>query len=56
MADAKRCDICGTFYEGKECDNSVTIYYPGYGDWMDLCPHCKKELTEWMKKMGFKDE
>lgn len=56
MANAKKCDRCGTFYTAKcNPDLIVKMYYHGYGDlYYDLCPKCTAELEKWLK--GEKNE
>jgi len=56
MADAKKCDRCGIFYE----EETVTIYekevdsiglYGGnnFGRDLDLCPKCLESLKSWLE-------
>lgn len=60
MANAKKCDRCGKFYEKytkKLKDGSIVngIIVIGSGfpvtdeNFEDLCPECMKELEKWME-------
>lgn len=59
MANAKKCDRCGKFYENynsrnseKEINGIITLnidkkdQYFNHGPY-DLCPRCSKELMDW---------
>ena len=67
MANAKKCDRCGTLYEPygiidrvRAEKNSIMVIGNIYGEitsrdeFYDLCPDCMEELHEWLK--GEKDE
>ena len=62
MANAKRCDRCGLYYDeynirnNSEKINIVMIInidskddYYSHGPY-DLCPACSNELMKWLKK------
>lgn len=52
MANAKRCDICGAFYESPICNDAVRIRIdPGYlkDRHIDLCDDCYVKLLEFIK-------
>lgn len=51
MADAKKCDRCGKYY-----DNCSPKYYMGdyktfvmHQDYFDLCEECESELEQWFE-------
>ena len=54
MANAKKCDICGTLYESPMCNDAVRIHLDfGYawptGDrYVDLCDECYNKLCEFV--------
>lgn len=47
MANAKKCDICGTFYDSPVCNDAVRInidlLYAG-NRYVDLCDTCYDKL------------
>lgn len=52
--NAKKCDRCGTFYEGDNGYQKVgelrlikTLEYRD--EYLDLCPHCKLSFNGWFK-------
>lgn len=52
MADAKKCDRCGIYYERADMEENV--YYmrwvDGYkSDRIDLCPSCLKAMDRFLK-------
>ena len=52
MADAKKCDRCGEFYE--RADMKENVYYmrweDGYKDTrIDLCPSCLEAMDHFLK-------
>ncbi len=52
MADAKKCDICGKFYETPGYNDIIRIYskmdhYDGY--YIDLCDDCYKKLCDFIR-------
>lgn len=52
--NAKKCDRCGTLYEGDGAYLKVgelrLIRNREYRDeYLDLCPHCKLSLNGWFK-------
>ena len=52
MADAKKCDRCGVYYE--RADMNKNIYYmrweDGYkSDRIDLCPSCLEAMDHFLK-------
>lgn len=52
MANAKKCDLCGKFYERPICNDTVRIYlessiYPNH--YIDLCNDCYNELCNFIK-------
>lgn len=52
MANAKKCDICGTLYESPICNDAVRIYLAlGYGgeQYVDLCSICYGKLCDFVK-------
>lgn len=52
MANAKKCDICGTLYEPPVCNDVVRINLDfGYcGDsYVDLCNICYSNLCDFVK-------
>ena len=54
MADAKKCDRCGRFYEGDfEGTYNITtqpnLKTRNYGRLIDLCPICDIALERFMK-------
>lgn len=51
MADAKKCDRCGKYYDKN--DRKMLLYnYQGkrYDKAFDLCPGCVTELERWFNK------
>ena len=49
MADAKKCDRCGKFYEGNEVrysEKGLVVCNKHYE--YDLCEDCLKDLDEFM--------
>jgi hypothetical protein len=52
MANAKKCDICGTLYESPICNDAVVIYlclgYDGECH-VDLCNICYGRLCDFVK-------
>lgn len=64
MANAKKCDRCGRFYDyygmKKSCSfrNAMTIYYKSKENIVldssknhyDLCPLCMEQLVGWLTK------
>lgn len=70
MADAKKCDRCGNYYQEREMNAIESLakivgetYYPNaYGAVraiervVDLCPGCSKSLRQWLSmKEGAED-
>lgn len=52
MASAKKCDICGKFYEIPRCNDAIRIKVDaGYPrDWfLDLCDDCYDKLCNFVK-------
>ena len=57
MSDARRCDICGNFYDIKlnEKDGFAFFYtyngteHRGYDRIKDCCPDCIKAIKELLK-------
>jgi hypothetical protein len=68
MAQAKKCDRCGAFYEVEsmsaieEATKSILMVFESpqkefirkIGTLLDLCSDCEKELTEWFNIGGKK--
>ena len=53
MANAKKCDRCGAFYEDQQKVQFI-VTNSAFFNYCDLCPKCSKELVEWAKdKKGF---
>ena len=52
MANAYKCDVCGTLYiRNYVPDITVQHYHHGYGeDRYDLCPKCQEKLERWLKQ------
>lgn len=50
MADAKKCDRCGKYYDVK--DRTVYLYdgSPHRNDPLDLCDECAADLKKWLDK------
>ena len=54
MANAKKCDRCGAFYDIKEnpilsIERTGTPYINNkYSKYIDLCPQCLEELKQWL--------
>lgn len=56
MADAKKCDRCGRFYEEPKTE-SFDIFSDSFADkalknaqkHLDLCPKCKDDFMNFMK-------
>ena len=53
--NAKKCDRCGKFYEGKEEIKPVELFvrdqeksYRKLSS-IDLCPTCREDLLRWLK-------
>ncbi len=49
MASARKCDICGKFYETPRCNDAIRIYIESNhynGDYVDLCDDCYKKLCD----------
>jgi hypothetical protein len=44
MADAKKCDICGTLYELDGSEQEYSIHKKGAEKPLDLCPGCFERL------------
>ena len=52
MANAKKCDICGTLYNSPICNDAVRIHLDfGYGGdhYVDLCSTCYGRLCDFVK-------
>lgn len=52
MADAKKCDLCGNFYDSPICNDVVRIHLDfGFtGDrYVDLCDDCYRKLCNFVK-------
>ncbi len=52
MSSARKCDICGKFYEEPICNDVIRIHiqYHSYnGDYIDLCDDCYKKLCDFVK-------
>lgn len=52
MANAKKCDICGTLYETPMCSDVVRIHLDfGYtfDRYADLCDDCYNKLCNFVK-------
>ena len=52
--NAKKCDRCGSFYEGDsgyKKAGDLRLIRNGYfnDDYIDLCPKCNCSLLEWFK-------
>ena len=64
MSDARRCDICGNFYDIKlnETDGFAFFYtynvteQRGYDRIKDCCPDCVKAIQDIMDLRKMKDE
>lgn len=60
MANAKKCDRCGAFYDRTGdiyCDHEIRLYRSGlyrrlpeypFKDTYELCPDCWKEFCEFL--------
>ena len=51
MANAKKCDICGAFYDVPKCNDAVLIYldFGHRGDrYADLCDSCYNKLCDFV--------
>lgn len=50
MADAKKCDRCGKYYDVK--DRTVYLYNgaPRRNNPLDLCDECAADLKKWLNK------
>lgn len=54
MADAKKCDICGTFYETPQTMIGYGYCLTTFGlvhGMVDLCPSCKGKLDEFVESL-----
>lgn len=52
MANAKKCDICGTLYESPICNDNVRIHLDfmhSGGYYVDLCNICYGRLCDFVK-------
>lgn len=50
MANAKKCDTCGTLYNTPYCNDSVRIHFDfGGGYYVDLCNICYGKLCDFVK-------
>lgn len=52
MADAKKCDRCGSYYDRiarPDSDYLLTKYTKDASKLIDLCPECTKLLNLWME-------
>lgn len=52
MADAKKCDRCGSFYDRIALPNSnylLSKYTKDASKLIDLCPTCSELLNLWME-------
>lgn len=59
MSNAKKCDLCGAFYERPFCSDKVKIHleFSYYSDrYVDLCDDCYKELCKFVKPTLPEDE
>ena len=52
MAQALKCDLCGTFFEctdmEEKYDDRTNSYHPR-SSCIDLCPECYGKLEKWME-------
>lgn len=58
MANAKKCDVCGIFYDSPRCNDPVRIHLDfGYagGRYVDLCGGCYDKLCDFVKPTLPKD-
>lgn len=52
MANAKKCDICGTLYDSPICNDAVRIHLDSVyscGCYIDLCGTCYDRLCDFVK-------
>ena len=51
MSNAKKCDVCGNFYDSPICNDVVRIHLDfGYqgNRYVDLCDDCYNKLCEFI--------
>lgn len=49
MADAKKCDRCGEFYNNEPRPSFIIIKNTYSFPCIDLCPKCIEELKKWLE-------
>ena len=61
MANAKKCDLCGKYYEWYAPEprfNAISLARLGVGgglisdDYKDLCPDCRDAINDCIKKLS----
>ena len=50
MANAKKCDRCGKYYDAVDRTMYLFIGKPAYNNVTDLCDRCNDELERWYNK------
>lgn len=50
MANAKKCDRCGKYYDVKNRAVYLYIGSPNRNDPLDLCDECASDLKKWLDK------
>lgn len=50
MADAKKCDRCGEYYDDGKCKLRIYDRNPAFYNPLDLCEKCETELEQWFNK------
>ena len=57
MSNAKKCDVCGDFYEHYKYRYLIIDTNKGVtGTSIDLCPHCHLKLIDFIKPKEAADE
>lgn len=47
MADAKKCDRCGKYYDGGNLKFHIYDHNPAFCNPFDLCEKCETEFEQW---------
>ena len=65
MAAAKKCDICGSYYDGYNMDNyepnslklaNEYVHNNNYLEYYDCCPNCMRSIKDYIDSLKPKKE